>query len=125
MPDLEKRKDGSLSCSICRRGAEGGFPVIRQFGLGIAKDRQDRPPSFQSEPLILWLRVFADQDIPKSLVNVRPDLVRQLIERLRVDEIAARILEQPRLQIEIAERTPLLVARPLRREVFCEIGGCF
>jgi len=72
-----------------------------------AEDRQDRLPRFRRELFIFRFRVLTGQDFPKSLVNVRLDRVGQLVERLGVDEIAARIFEQPRLQIEIAERTQL------------------
>ncbi len=47
----------------------------------------------------------------------------QQVERLRVDEEAARVFEQPRLQVELPQRAAALVLRAEAGEVLRETGG--
>src|SRR5262249_14285962 len=47
---------------------------------------------------------------------------REAVEARRIDEVAARILEQALLQVELAQRPPSRIARPTPAELVGEPG---
>ncbi len=64
----------------------------------------------------------AGEHLEQTAVNVVPGGLGQGVERFGIDQVAARILEQPTLQIEIAERSSPGIARSTRCEFLGESG---
>src|SRR5437773_781419 len=85
-------------------------PVRRQIFLRLRQDFADRLSRRGGDLLKICAGVLAGEDVVEPLVKVRFHGFGQVSERLGVNQITARILEEPRLQIEIAERTVLFVA---------------
>src|SRR5688500_7356694 len=87
-------------------------PRVRQVPLRREQDLKHRLPVRFGEVGKLFALVFPRQDRPEPRINLLLEKVREPIEALRVNEIAARILEHPRRQIEVPKRPPLPVFHP-------------
>src|SRR4051794_20035908 len=68
--------------------------------------------------------VLATEDLCKAVGQIRLRRFGQLVERRRVDQVAARIAEQPRLEVEVAQRAAAGVLVTAGGEVGGEGGLC-
>ncbi len=81
-----------------------GFPIGRQAGLGVSENFDDCLPIGSCEVREILARVLTAEHVPQFLVDVVLDLARERVEGGRIHQVAARILEQSTLEIEVAQR---------------------
>src|SRR4051812_34875403 len=67
------------------------LPVLWQAGLRITEDFEDGTACGGCERLKLRGLVLAGEDFPKAPVEMRLDLLGQVVEGLRINQMAARI----------------------------------
>ncbi len=106
------------------RSRSSGAEDARQILLRVSQDLDDRLTIRRRQPRVFRRRVGSGQDLPQTRVHGISRGVGQRTERIRVDHVAARIPEQPALQVEIAQRSPLAVARSQRAEASRRIPTC-
>src|SRR5690606_21479298 len=98
-----------------RRGHPGGRQLAAPLGgnalLGGEQDFGDGAAVGRGEMGVLFRRVFPREDGRQLLPHHVEYLWRQGVERLGVDDVAARIDKQPPLEVEFAQRSTLGIAR--------------
>ena len=115
--DTNEVRGERSACDGAEECRQVGARVLENFGNGLPIAARERP--------IRSGGVRARQDIPQTSVDRLPGSCGQRVERVRIDHVAAGISEQPRLQIELPERSPLPVLRSSRRETFGEPRAAF
>src|SRR5262245_63906172 len=66
---------------------------------------------------VVLARFIPCEHVPKPAIDALPDACGQPVEGRGVDQVAAGVLEQPRRQVEVAERAAVPVARAGPREL--------
>src|SRR5690348_15447820 len=120
MPDLtQSSKDGSSPATRLQRSTEvdptesvlsARGVIVRQAGLGFAHDLENRLTNSGTEHVVSLAAVPAREHFPQPRVDGGPGRRGHCVEWLRVDQIAARIFQQPPIEIEILERSATAVA---------------
>src|SRR5262249_4320727 len=95
-------------------------PARRQIWLRLAQDVENRPSVLGRQVRGVGPRIPAGPQVPQAAENVLLHRRRQAVERRGVDEVAARIREQALLQVEVAQRALLSIARAALGELLCE-----
>src|SRR5262245_14489012 len=119
------RQETNRRMRIEKASVDGGksvSPVIRQVRFAVAQDFEDRRSIARRQVRELFAGLFTRQDIEEPAQDAVFDFRRELVERFAVDQVTARIFEQPRLQIELPQGTALRVERSARGEFFGEAG---
>src|SRR6185312_2374669 len=94
----------------------------RELRLGRRENLNHRFAIRRRQCSILGRVLLARQDPDEARIDIVPGIDRQRIKRIRVDEKAAGVLEQPGPQIQLAERPPVPIARSTRLKPFVEPG---
>src|SRR5262249_13750074 len=81
----------------------GPRPVGGETGLGVEEDCEDGPTVIRREARELGALVATGEDLPQAAIEVVLGWRGERIERLRVDQVAARMGEQPAAEVEVAE----------------------
>src|SRR6185369_14520055 len=107
--------------------SRGDDPVGGQAGLSVAYDSENRAAVFggeilKREPADGRAGVLAGENIVEPLINPLAHRLRHAIEGSAIDHVRERIAEQPLLEIEVTQRTALLVAGAALRKRFRERG---
>ena len=97
-------------------------PFLRQAWLRGQQNLKDLSPILAGESRELGALFAAGQNLKQTVIDVFLGGRRQIVERRRIYEVAAGIFEDPFMQIEIAQRTALRIARAERREFLCIPG---
>src|SRR5687767_3359296 len=75
-------------------------PVVRQSVFGITQDFENGLAIVSAQVNKSTAVMRIREDVIHHLIHTVPRHLRQLLESFRIDEIAARILEEPMLQIK-------------------------
>src|SRR4051794_21694507 len=86
--------------------------VTRQVALRFRENLTDGLARRWTERSKGGALIFAGEYFPEPRIKMLLHRHRQSVERVRVNQIAARVLEQARLQIEIAQRPAPLARGP-------------
>src|SRR5687768_3002975 len=98
-------------------GGRGGVEEVgREIEFRIPQDLENRLPIRGGEPCVYGALFLAREHVPQSCVDGGLRGGRHPVEWRRVNEIAARVLEQSVPQIQVAQRPPLAIARAQRRK---------
>src|SRR5262249_6952036 len=98
-------------------------PVRREIRRGVAEDFADGAAVTAGEVREFLRLVLARQHLPEPLVDIGLHLRRQGAEGLGGNQVAARILEQARLEVELAQAAAAAVEGAALRELRGE-GRC-
>ena len=90
--------------------------------FGLAEDLEDRLAVLRGDLGVVLPGPPAVEDLPESLIDVFLHLAGEGVEGPGIDQVAARVTEQPGLEVEVAERPALRVAGPRAGEVGREGG---
>src|SRR5262245_45066463 len=103
---------------LARRGRpRRRLPVVRKAPLRLAEDLDNRPASLRVEARGVLPGAPTVEHLPETVINVLLHLVGQGVEGPGIDQVAARVAEQPGLEIEVAEGPALRIAGAARGEV--------
>src|SRR6266852_5972511 len=94
----------------CRRSMERS-PTMLPLENNASPGRTAAPPE---TALRSRSSVSPGENLQQPVVDISLGRLRQGVEGLRVDEVAARIAERPRLQVEVPQRTSFGVANSAR-----------
>src|SRR5262245_33818171 len=93
-----------------------------ELGLRRGQDLENRAAVRGIEARERFALIGAAQHGREAAVHGVARLARQRVERGRVDDVAQRVTEQPRLQVEVAQRAALCVAHGAAHELLDELG---
>src|SRR5207244_4252985 len=82
------------------------LPVRRQALLRLSQQLINDVARVVAQMTEFPRRLPSREDLPQPAVDVFSRGIGQRIELLGIDQVAARILEEPGLKIQLAERTP-------------------
>src|SRR4051812_17392127 len=105
-----------------RRPISAGYgcqrlPVIRQPRLRLTKKLDNRPTIFRGEMRVFLPRPLVTENLPESAANAVLHLGGEGVKGPGFDQITARVAEQPRVEVEVAEGPALRVAGTASGEI--------
>src|SRR2546423_2759910 len=97
----------------------------QEIGFGVRENLENRFTIFFREVSEIRARILAGQHLAQTRIDAILDDRRQRVEPFGINQIAERILEEAMLEIEVAQRAALAIARASCRKISGERRGAF
>src|SRR5438105_7001816 len=90
--------------------------------FGREQDLENRAAVRRRKPREIGALLFAAENLQQPAIDISLGGLGKRIEGIGIDQVAARIAEYPRGQIEVAQRSTLCVSRATSSELLRECG---
>src|SRR5262249_41984691 len=113
---------GAVGFASCAKSTSVQSPEAGEIRLGVAENLQDRAAVGRRQMTKGLARILVAQYLPQAAIDVLLHGRRHPLQRLRIDQIATRMDEQPMFEIEVTQRVTPRTARAALAKLLCKAG---